>query len=141
MSGIIVLFVYGSLLCGEPGFFRLKGARFLGRARTAPQFTLVSLGEYPALLPGGTLSVGGELYEIPPETLAELDDYEGHPDLYRRAEIELEEGRRAEAYLLAAEAARGSPEIASGDWRTTRPAAARVYRVREAFPIYPNRKD
>ncbi|HZF49079.1 MAG TPA: gamma-glutamylcyclotransferase family protein [Polyangiaceae bacterium] len=139
MSGPVVLFVYGSLLCGEPAFFRLKGARFLGRARTAPQFTLLDLGEYPALLPGGTASIAGELYEIPPETLAELDAYEGHPSLYERTEIILESGSRAEAYLLAGAAAH--PEVASGDWRRTserRAAVARIYRAREALEVYPD---
>jgi gamma-glutamylcyclotransferase (GGCT)/AIG2-like uncharacterized protein YtfP len=143
MSGARVLFVYGSLLCGEPAFFRLKGARFLGRARTTPQFTLVDLGDYPALLPGGTASISGELYEIPPATLAELDAYEDHPNLYQRTEIALESGLRAEAYLLVIERAQGHPEIPLGDWRTTpgrRAAGARVYRIRETPERSSNRK-
>jgi gamma-glutamylcyclotransferase (GGCT)/AIG2-like uncharacterized protein YtfP len=110
------VFVYGSLMRGEAHHERLAGARFLGAARTPPAYTLVSLGEYPALVAGGGTCVEGELYAVDADTLAALDRFEEHPDLYRRTAIALESGARAWAYLLAAPRG-GEPPIASGRWR------------------------
>jgi gamma-glutamylcyclotransferase (GGCT)/AIG2-like uncharacterized protein YtfP len=112
------LFVYGSLLRGEPAHARLARARFEGEVATAPGFELVDLGEYPGLLPGGAGRVHGEVYAVPDALLPELDLYEDHPDLFVRTEIALADGSRAEAYLAAARLAAGRPRIASGAWKS-----------------------
>jgi gamma-glutamylcyclotransferase (GGCT)/AIG2-like uncharacterized protein YtfP len=115
------LFVYGSLMRGEPNHHVLgSSAVFLGLARTARRYRLLDLGPYPALVEGGTCSIAGELYEIASSTLRKLDRFEGHPDLYRRASIELDGGGVATGYLAAAAAiASGSPHVVieCGDWR------------------------
>ncbi len=112
------VFVYGTLLSGEANHRFLAAARRLGRARTAPCFELVDLGSYPALVPGGALSVAGELYAVDAVALAAIDDFEDHPHLYLRTEIPLDDRTAAHAYLLArAQLARGKPRILSGDWR------------------------
>lgn len=115
------LFVYGSLLSGEPAHPLLAGARFIGPARTAAGFELVDLGDYPALLRAGEAQVAGELYEVSDEILAAVDVYEGCPEIYARRRIELEGGDPAEAYVMNAEEhARGLPRVTSGDWRSRR---------------------
>jgi gamma-glutamylaminecyclotransferase len=115
------LFVYGTLLRGEPNAGWLSGARFLGPCSTRAAFTLIDLGPYPAMTAAGDGVVHGELYEIDAATLARLDDFEGHPDLYRRTPLLLADGSVAQAYLLA-NAAPGTPVIVSGDWRRREPA-------------------
>jgi gamma-glutamylcyclotransferase (GGCT)/AIG2-like uncharacterized protein YtfP len=112
-----VLFVYGTLLPGEPSHELLEGARPLGPAKTAPAFQLVDLGPYPALIPGGTTSVVGELYELPASMLAAIDVHEGHPVLFKRVTIPLEGGAQAQAYTLEPHQATGRRRIHSGDWR------------------------
>jgi gamma-glutamylcyclotransferase (GGCT)/AIG2-like uncharacterized protein YtfP len=115
------LFVYGSLLSGQPAHPLLAGARFLGPARTAAGFELVDLGEYPALLRAGEAQVLGELYEVSAEILAAVDVYEGCPEIYARQRIELDGGAPADAYVMSSEAhARGLPRVTSGDWRARR---------------------
>ncbi len=111
------LFVYGSLMRGEPNHRLLDRARFLGPATTAPRFELADLGPYPALVGGGETAVAGELYAVGPQTLARLDRFEHHPFFYRRATIPLADGSPAEAYLMPSPAVAGYPVIASGDWR------------------------
>ena len=111
------LFVYGSLLRGEPAHRLLAGARFVAAAETAPGFELVDLGEYPGLLRGGSGSVQGEVYAVPAELVPELDRYEDHPELFTRTEIALADGSRAEAYLVSEGLARGRPRVASGSWK------------------------
>jgi gamma-glutamylcyclotransferase (GGCT)/AIG2-like uncharacterized protein YtfP len=111
------LFVYGSLLAGEPHAARLGASRLVGAARTAAHYTLIDLGPYPALLEGGTTSVSGEVYEIDGDTLAALDEFEGHPDEYRRQPVELLGESPAEAYVLPPERSRQGRAIASGSWR------------------------
>ena len=115
------LFVYGSLLSGESHHDHLGASRLLGAASTEPVYTLVDLGPYPALLAGGTTSVSGEIYEVDADVLAALDDFEGHPDEYRRMPVRLigdhGGGDVTETYVLPREKAAHARVIASGSWR------------------------
>lgn len=115
MANTMLVFVYGSLLRGGQYHHLIRGAPCEGPARTAPLFTLVDLGPYPALVPGGCTAVHGELYKADDALLQRLDELEGHPDFYQRQIIPLDDGRTAQSYLLAQ--SRGEP-IVSGDWRT-----------------------
>ena len=110
------LFVYGSLKRGFRHHCVLRGAPFERSARTAKGFRLVLQGEYPALVSGGMGSVEGELYLVTAELLAELDHFEGCPDLYRREPILLEDGSRALTYVVLPERAQALPAIADGRW-------------------------
>jgi gamma-glutamylaminecyclotransferase len=114
------VFVYGSLLSGEPNHRVLARARRVGEARTAPRFALHDLGAYPAMIEGGAHAVAGEVYEVDTKTLARLDVLEGHPRYYRRAAIPLADGSSAETYLLTPAQVEGRPLIASGNWRGRR---------------------
>jgi gamma-glutamylcyclotransferase (GGCT)/AIG2-like uncharacterized protein YtfP len=113
------LFVYGTLRRGEVGHALLGGARLLGEATTEPAFTLLDMGEYPAIVEGGTTAVAGELYEVGEAVLRELDRYEDVPELYLRVERAIA-GEPAVIYVLRPEHARGYAAIASGDWRQHR---------------------
>jgi gamma-glutamylcyclotransferase (GGCT)/AIG2-like uncharacterized protein YtfP len=115
-AATVKLFVYGSLLAGEAAHARLRGARLIARARTGPHFTLVDMGEYPALVDGGYTAVAGEIYAVDETTLLELDAYEEAPDVYARRTL-IVEGHDVVTYVLAGRLAVGRPGIASGDWR------------------------
>jgi gamma-glutamylcyclotransferase (GGCT)/AIG2-like uncharacterized protein YtfP len=113
----VLLFVYGTLMRGE-GAHALLGptARFIAEAHTEPRFTLVDMGEYPALVDEGMTAVRGELYEIDGDLLPALDRYEDVPEMYERRSIAVQ-GRVAIAYVLRPELAAGVGPIDSGDWR------------------------
>ena len=120
------LFVYGTLLSGEPNARFLAGATRVGAAATVALFDLIDLGGYPALRAGGRTSVRGEVYLVGDRQLPALDELEGHPTLFVRAPIALAGGDTAEAYLvpptglsLAHHTARVIP---GGDWRRHRRA-------------------
>jgi gamma-glutamylaminecyclotransferase len=114
------VFVYGSLLSGEPNHRILASARCVGETHTERRFALHDLGAYPAMVAGGAHAVVGEVYEVDARTLASLDALEGHPRFYRRTTIELADGSSAETYLLAPAQVEGRPLIASGNWRGRR---------------------
>lgn len=95
-----ILFVYGTLKRGQRNHFLMREARFLGEAVTAPLYTLLDLGSFPGMIPGGTTAVHGELYEVGPELLARLDRHEGVPRFYVRVLIPLTDGIFAESYFL-----------------------------------------
>lgn len=88
------VFVYGTLKSKEPNAHVIaeaveKGhARFLCRAQTIDRYPLIIASRYniPFLLhhPGEGKNVWGEIYEVSDETLAVLDDFEGHPEVYLR---------------------------------------------------------
>ncbi len=116
VSKKVHLFVYGTLLQGEPFHHLLGGAPLLHALRSPAEFTLVNLGEYPGLLEGGSTAVYGEIYEIDDALLPALDEYEDCPALYYRRTLPFQNGISAIAYLL-----RPSPDafptVLSGDWR------------------------
>ncbi len=111
------VFVYGSLLSGEPNHRVLASARCVGETRTERRFALHNLGAYPAMVAGGAHAIVGEVYEVDARTLASLDALEGHPRFYRRTTIALADGTSAETYLLTPAQVEGRPLIASGSWR------------------------
>jgi gamma-glutamylaminecyclotransferase len=112
-----VLFVYGTLLSGEPSHGLLDGARAIGPAKTPPIFGLFDLGPYPAIVAGGTTAVVGELYEVSATMLAALDVHEEVPILFKRMPIALDDGTATQTYVLDADQVRGRRRIRSGDWR------------------------
>lgn len=120
MNGTTRVLVYGTLLSGEPNHGLLADAAFVGLARTEPAFELVSLGPFPAIVPGGRTVVVGEVYAVDPPTLDSLDRLEGHPTFYQRRKLRLQNGDEVLAYLLTRDQARGRPRISSGDWRRAR---------------------
>jgi gamma-glutamylaminecyclotransferase len=117
-----LVFVYGSLLRGESNHRVLGGARLVARAITAPRYTLIDLGAFPAILDHGTTSIRGEVYRCDAETLVRLDRLEGHPRFYERRDVVLARGpARAQGYFLASGRSNAAP-IPSGDWRRHREA-------------------
>jgi gamma-glutamylcyclotransferase (GGCT)/AIG2-like uncharacterized protein YtfP len=115
------LFVYGTLMRGEPNARQLVAAAFIGRAQTVAAFTLIWWQGYPGLRRGGSTSVSGELYQVSPALLAALDEFEGHPTLFQRDRILLSGGGAAQAYLVPQGAGLSAAVIASGEWRTAGP--------------------
>lgn len=111
------VFVYGTLLSGEPNHDVLGGARFVAEGRTEAVFELRDLGAYPGLVDGGRQSVVGEVYEVDEETLCSLDRFEDHPRLYHRRRVVLVDGTLVETYVLSRGRAEGAALIESGSWR------------------------
>lgn len=109
------VFVYGTLMAGQPNHRLLAQARCVGEALTRPEFDLVDLGAFPGLCVGGHTAVSGEVYDVDDPTLLALDRLEGHPHFYHREPIVLADGNVVETYLYPACA--GRAVIASGDWR------------------------
>lgn len=93
------IFVYGTLRKNHGNHFLLQDSVYLGQAKTEPKYTLACSG-IPYLI-NGTEEVVGELYEVPPHVLNDLDMLEGHPDCYTRKDINLifnDEPIKAQAY-------------------------------------------
>lgn len=104
---------------GERYHHLLEDSRLAGPAKTAPRYTLVDLGDYPALLEGGEDAVAGEVFVVARRLVPVLDELEGHPEYYRRALIELEGGVRVTGYLFV-ERTVLAPRVAGGSWRDRR---------------------
>jgi gamma-glutamylaminecyclotransferase len=111
-----LVFVYGTLLRGQPNHHFMKECRFVTAALTEPAFELVDLGPCPAMVLGGTKSISGEVYAVGREALEALDCLEGHPHFYRRTSVRLVAGKVVEAYTLEPRKADGYALIKSGVW-------------------------
>ncbi len=83
------LFIYGTLKRGQVNHHLLETATFLSEAHSAPHYRLLNLGWYPGLakVESNGMSISGELWEVSPHRLIELDAYEG--DEYERVSITL----------------------------------------------------
>lgn len=107
------VFVYGTLRRGGFSEHLMHGSTWERSAKTAPHYTLWQLSWYPGMTSGGDTSIAGDVYTVPADRLAELDDYEG--DSYRRVNVALEDGSIAIAWVLRYPP-QGKPIIANGDW-------------------------
>jgi gamma-glutamylaminecyclotransferase len=113
-----LVFAYGTLRQGEVNHDLLATARFVAEARTEPCFELFDLGPFPAMSANGQTAVLGEVYAVDDATLARLDQLEGHPRLYQRTRIRLDDGQEVQTYLMDRSRMHGRARISSGDWRT-----------------------
>ena len=97
---------YGTFMSGQSGHENVDDAKLLDRVRTAPRYLLYLVDElWPALIPAGAgLEIECELYEVAEEQLGRLALIE--PPGWRRAPVELADGRVAEAFV-------GHPELAA----------------------------
>ena len=86
---MIRLFIYGTLKRGQVNHHLLASEMFLGEAHTEPYYRLLDLGWYPGLarVEQRGRSISGELWEVSPQRLQELDAYEG--DEYARRAVAL----------------------------------------------------
>ena len=119
------IFVYGSLLSGQPNHRVLARAALVAEAVTEPRFALHDLGAFPGMVAGGEHAIAGEVYTVDGDTLAALDRLEGVPRFYQRAPIALADGTTAETYLLTRAQVEGRPVIATGSWRAHRKETSR----------------
>lgn len=99
------VFVYGTLKRGFCNHRLLEKAAFVKEVKTRPHYLLFDLGPYPAMVVATDRgdSIRGELYHVDTETLARLDQLEGHPYYYRRETMYLAEGefdQPVEVYLF-----------------------------------------
>ena len=117
MAQPIRLFAYGSLMKGESNHGLVSVAEFAGPAKTKAEYKLVDLGPYPALVPGGTLAVEGELYLIDPKQRFAIDVNHEVPVLFQRVTVPLDDGTTAETYVMREDQVRGRRRLFYGDWR------------------------
>ena len=118
---------YGTFTSSQPGHGNLPGARFVERTRTAPHYRLFFVdGLWPALVSAAEgAAIECELYECSEELLERLAHVE--PPGWNRAPDELEDSRRAEAFLGDAElVARGVDVSEHGSWAAFVSSEARL---------------
>ena len=117
-----LVFVYGSLKSGRSNHNAYLGASdMLGRGYMEGLYDLIDLGWYPAVLrreDGQPTRIYGEVYEVDEDTFYSLDLLEGHPDYYKREQVNLADGTRVWTYFLP-EGYRDSAEsvVDNGCWR------------------------
>ncbi|MFT5326270.1 MAG: gamma-glutamylaminecyclotransferase [Planctomycetaceae bacterium] len=96
MTGIDVLvFVYGTLQRGRALHEHLAAHRFVGEAKTQPEYRLYRIGWYPGLVEapssGEGLAIHGEVWDVDEPGLRLLDEVEDvSSGLYERRSIRLQ---------------------------------------------------
>jgi gamma-glutamylcyclotransferase (GGCT)/AIG2-like uncharacterized protein YtfP len=113
----MLFMIYGTFMRRQPGHGNLAGGRFLEDVRTAPRYRLFLVDGWPALAEAERegVAIAAELYELSEEHVARLAAIE--PTGWSRSSVELEDGRRADAFLADAElVARGLDISEHGGW-------------------------
>jgi gamma-glutamylcyclotransferase (GGCT)/AIG2-like uncharacterized protein YtfP len=118
------VFVYGALRRGASNGWRMKTARWIGEAKI--RGTLIRVDWYPGLVLEGEDFVIGEVYEVDPDLLRQLDEFEGlAPEEagggngeYRRirAEVTLGAEKRQVWLYEWRKGTDGYELVQSGDW-------------------------
>ena len=115
------VFVYGTLRPGGSNNFRMRGSRWVGPATVEGYLYVVDW--YPALLldeNGGR--VFGDLYEVPADLLASLDDFEGTEYRRVRAMVQNADDEAISAWVWEWDReTKGLHPIPSGDWLDVEP--------------------
>lgn len=107
------VFVYGTLLSGQPNHRLLESSEKLEDVTVELAAEMVSLGAYPALVSTvETHNIKGEVYEVSADCLQALDYLEGHPTFYQRLFI----GDMWVYYLNMEHVTNRYPVIEDGDW-------------------------
>ena len=109
--------VYGSLRQGlHNNPVMGKDAIKLGTCRF-DGFIMHSLGGFPCVYKKSKSSVVGEVWVVPPNVLeGSLDRLEGHPDWYRREQVETPYGK-AWIYVMHDQRYHDNPVVEHGDWK------------------------
>jgi gamma-glutamylaminecyclotransferase len=110
-----LLFCYGTLKSGFHNHHQLAESKFIGSLKTAAEFTMVDLGDYPAVIEHGSCAIHGEIYKIRSHTLLTLDKLEGYPHYFHRILISSSFGF-VWMYVLNQAASYDKPMIKSGRW-------------------------
>ena len=112
------VFVYGTLLTGECNAHRALNAR---RHAAWTRGTIYDTGwGFPAFTREGETKILGELLTVDDEGFASMDRLEGHPNFYRREEIEvyLDCGGRSRAWVYILNRLPDNAKvIEGGSWR------------------------
>ena len=112
------VFVYGTLMRGERAERLMPQERFVGEAvTTKASFEMRNYhGLFPAVFPDGKERIKGEVYEVSPDELRELEDYEG--DLYKRQTVETTRGPCDVFIANTSRLYEDSTPIEGGDWKS-----------------------
>jgi gamma-glutamylaminecyclotransferase len=114
------VFVYGTLMQGEPNHPVLGGGRLVGRGSVVG--TLYTLGRFPGLRLEGDGRVVGEVYRVGDAAMRSLDRLEGvDAGFYARVRVAvaMNDGSSvaAWAYEINKEFVATAARLPSGDWR------------------------
>lgn len=84
-----LIFVYGTLKHDFGNHRVIEGQKFLGHAATAENnWQMYSLGGFPGVVRGDNM-IWGELYKVDEAAFARCDRLEGHPNFYKREQVEV----------------------------------------------------
>ena len=121
MKNKIKVACYGSLKRGFSNNILLQqeGVTFLGEDKTAPEFTMYSLGGFPAVKREGDTPIAIEVFEVTEEVKEDIDSLEGYRgqsqnNLYNVDRIQTKYGE-ATIYVFNRDTMR-YPKVESGVW-------------------------
>jgi gamma-glutamylcyclotransferase (GGCT)/AIG2-like uncharacterized protein YtfP len=81
------VFVYGTLMYGQPNHYLLNGSEFIGHATSLERYHVMSMGAFPAAVIDpvhNNWKIEGEMYSCAQETFERLDRLESNGWLYLR---------------------------------------------------------
>lgn len=114
------VFVYGTLRCGGSNHFRMEKAEFVTAGTVCGR--LYQIDWYPGLvLDAAAEGIIGEIYQVSPAVLEELDLFEGAEYRRLQTQVRLPHGETLSAWVWEwLGPVDESRRITSGDWLSPR---------------------
>jgi gamma-glutamylcyclotransferase (GGCT)/AIG2-like uncharacterized protein YtfP len=111
-----LVFVYGTLRRGGSNHFRMEKTEFVAAATVKGR--LYQIDWYPGLvLDTAADAIIGEIYQVPPDVLEELDLFEGAEYRRLQTQVSLPEGETVSAWIWVwSGPVDETRRITSGDW-------------------------
>ena len=107
------IFVYGTLQSGHGANKLMGNGVFVRKGQI--KGTMYDMGGFPAVTDGDS-NITGEIWEVDEEAIKRMDQYEGHPNFYRRTDTVTVDGEKVEFYKNIS-GHKGRPVILSGVWK------------------------
>jgi gamma-glutamylaminecyclotransferase len=127
------VFVYGTLMTGFENHIYMSKSRLLGKAMTMKKFYMTArfIPFVSDVENEKSNYIIGEVYEVDSQSLNSIDRLEGHPDFYKRKEIDvrLDDGSTMKCWMYFSEGDEGHTEVESGNYYLYRFSTEKVRHV------------
>lgn len=87
-----LVFVYGTLMAGYHNHYYLETSKWVDYAKTVKDYSLFESGIPFVYEDLNITTITGEVYEVSKSVMYYLDMLEGHPDAYKRKQIDVKLG-------------------------------------------------
>ena len=118
---LVLIAVYGSLIKGLSNHNIIVNSKYVGVFESKPEFTMISLESFPALINKGNTSITFHVYAVDTDVFDSVNVLEGYRgenknNFYERGILKTPFGNAFYYYQNKSKLKENNPIVASGNW-------------------------